>query len=96
MSQKLDLVSHGHSRLTGYKPLAGTPLDQISGEQASEFASHRLSIGMQVSTANNSLRVLRRILNLAVEWGVLDAAPKVKVLSGERRRERVIGDSRRS
>ena len=45
---------------------------------------------MQVSTANNSMRVLRRILNLAVEWSVLSAAPKVKVLPGERRRERVI------
>ena len=43
-----------------------------------------------MSTANNSLRVLRRILNLAVEWGVLSLAPKVKVLSGERRRERVV------
>jgi integrase len=50
----------------------------------------QLSIGMQVSTANNSLRVLRRILNLAIEWSVLAAAPKVKVLSGEHRRERVI------
>ena len=44
---------------------------------------------MQVSTANKSLRVRRRILNLAVEWGVLDTAAKVKVLSGERR-QRVI------
>jgi integrase len=80
----------GIRALTGYKPLAGSPLDQITSELASQFASHRLSIGMQVSTANNSLRVLRRILNLAVEWGVLSAAPRVKVLSGERRRERVI------
>jgi hypothetical protein len=45
---------------------------------------------MEVSTANNSLRVLRRILNLAVEWGVLDKAPKIRTLSGERRREHVI------
>lgn len=45
---------------------------------------------MKVSTANNSLRVLRRILNLAVEWGVLDGTPKIKILSGESRRERVI------
>jgi integrase len=51
---------------------------------------HRLREGMQVSTANNSLRVLRRILNLAVEWGVLDKAPKVRVLTGERHRERVV------
>jgi integrase len=34
--------------------------------------------------------VLRRILNLSVEWGVLPTAPKIKVLPGERRRERVI------
>jgi len=38
----------------------------------------------------SSLRVLRRVLNLAVEWGVIAAAPKLKVLSGERRRERVV------
>jgi integrase len=80
----------GIRALTGYKSLADAHLDQITGELASDFAAHRLRKGMQVSTANNSLRVLRRILNLAVEWSVLDSAPKVKVLSGERRRERVI------
>jgi len=80
----------GIRALTAYRPLADSRLDQITGELASEFAAHRLREGMQVSTANNSLRVLRRILNLAVEWGVLSTAPKVKVLSGERRRERVI------
>ena len=80
----------GIRALTGYKPLAEVNLDQITGELASAFAAHRLQKGMQVSTANNSLRVLRRILNLAIEWGVLSTAPRLKVLSGERRRERVI------
>lgn len=80
----------GIRALTAYKPMADARLDEITGEVASEFAAHRLREGMQVSTANNSLRVLRRILNLAVEWGVLGTAPRVKVLSGERRRERVI------
>ena len=80
----------GIRALTGYRPLADARLDGITGELASDFAAHRLREGMQISTANNSLRVLRRILNLAVEWGVLDKAAKVKVLSGERRRERVI------
>jgi integrase len=70
--------------------MADVRLDQITSELTSEFAAYRLTAGMQVSTANNSLRVLRRILNLAVEWGLLESAPKVKVLSGERRRERVI------
>ena len=80
----------GIRALSGYKPLADARLDQITGELASAFAAHRLREGMQVSTANNSLCVLRRILNLAVEWGILSTVPKVKVLSGERRRERVI------
>jgi len=80
----------GIRALIGYKPFADIHLDEITGELASAFAAHRLDKGMQISTANNSLRVLRRILNLAVEWGVLSTAPKVKVLSGERRRERVI------
>jgi Phage integrase SAM-like domain len=80
----------GIRALTGYKPLADAQLDLITGELASSFAAHRLQKGMQISTANNSLRVLRRILNLAVEWNVITTAPKVKVLSGERRRERVI------
>ena len=66
------------------------PLDKISAELACEFAANRLREGMEVSTANNSLRVLRRILNLAVEWGVLDGVPKIKILPGENRRERVI------
>jgi len=80
----------GIRALLGYQPLAGACLDAITGEVASEFAAHRLREKMQVSTANNSLRVLRRILNLAVEWNVLESAPKIKTLPGERRRERVI------
>jgi integrase len=44
---------------------------------------------LQVSTVNSSLRVLRRVLRLAVEWGALDAAPTIKLLRGERHRERV-------
>jgi integrase len=80
----------GIRALNNFKPLAGTAINEITGELASEFAVYRLRNGMQVSTANNSLRVLRRVLNLAVEWGVITAAPRIKVLSGERRRERVI------
>jgi integrase len=80
----------GIRALTAYRPLADAHLDKITGELASEFAAHRLRMGMQVSTANNSLRVLRRILNLAVEWDTLTSAAKVKVLPGERRRERVL------
>ncbi len=78
------------SVLLAHKPLADAPLDAITGELASEFAASRLRQGKQVATVNSSLRVLRRVLNLAVEWGVIATAPKLKVLPGERRRERVV------
>jgi integrase len=73
-----------------YKPLAAAPLDKITSEKISEFAAHRQSLKMQVSSVNNTLRALRRILRLAVEWGALENAPQVKMLPGERHRERVV------
>lgn len=76
--------------LKEFKPLASAPLDGITGELVSEFAAWRIKQGRQIATVNSSVRVLRRVLNLAVEWGVIAIAPKLKVLSGERRRERVV------
>jgi len=43
-----------------------------------------------VSTINSSLRVVRRVLRLAVEWGAAESSPKVKLLPGEQHRERVV------
>src|SRR5580765_8319569 len=54
-----------------YKPLATARLDEITSERAAEFAAHRQSQGLQVSSINASLRVLRRVLRVAVEWGAL-------------------------
>jgi integrase len=76
--------------LLSYSPLASGKLDAIGNELAAEFASHRLAAGKQVSTVNGSLRVLRRALRLAKQWGVLDAAPAISLLPGERHRERVV------
>ena len=73
-----------------YKPLASALLDEITSEKISSFAAHRQSLKMQVSSVNNSLRALRRMLRLAVEWGVVEVAPQVKMLPGERHRERVV------
>jgi integrase len=80
----------GIRALLSCKKIADSPLNEITGEVASEFASYRLGCGLQISTVNSSLRVLRSILHRAVEWGVILGAPKIKLLSGERRRERVI------
>jgi integrase len=80
----------GIRSLLSSKQLAGSALDEITGETASEFASLRLGKNLQISTVNSSLRVLRSILHRAVEWGVLQTVPKIKLLPGERHRERVV------
>jgi integrase len=70
--------------------LANLKLDEIGPELVAEYASERQRDGLQTSSVNSCLRALRRVLRLAVEWRVLEASPKVRFLSGEHRRERVI------
>jgi integrase len=43
-----------------------------------------------VSSINSTIRVLRRVLSLAVEWGVIESSVKLTLLPGEHHRERVI------
>jgi integrase len=45
---------------------------------------------MAVSSINSSVRVLRRILKLALEWGLLESSPRLCLLPNEHHRERVI------
>ena len=45
---------------------------------------------MKVSTVNASLRILRRVLRIAAEWGELTSVPKVRLLPGENHRELVL------
>jgi integrase len=70
--------------------LSGLKLNEIGPEAIAAFACERQRDGLQISSINSCLRALRRILRLAVEWGALEASPKVKFLSGEHRRERVV------
>ena len=81
--------------LKEYKPLANAPLDRITGELVLSLLRADSSKVGKSRPSTRSLRVLRRVLNLAVEWGVIATAPKLKVLSGERRRERVVSAKRR-
>jgi len=73
--------------------LGNLKLNEIGPELIAEFASERQRDGLQISSINSCLRALRRVLRLAVEWGELESSPKVKFLSGEHRRERVISAS---
>jgi integrase len=86
----LDWYRVGLRAIKGYKPLADSKLDEITSETLADFAAHRQAKKLQVSTVNSSLRVARRVLRLAVEWGASESSPKVKLLSGERHRERVV------
>jgi integrase len=80
----------GLRAIRGYKPLADSQLNEITSEVLADFAAHRQTAKLQVSTINSSLRVLRRVLRLAVEWGAAESSPKFKLLPGERHRERVV------
>lgn len=89
----LDYYRPGLRVIGKYKPFASLRLDEITSERASDFAAWRQAQGLQPSSVNSSLQVLRRILHLAVEWGAIEKAPKIKLLPGERRREHVVGDT---
>lgn len=85
-----DFYRVGLMAIQAYSPLASLALDTITTERIADFACHRQAKGMKVATVNASLRILRRVLRVAEEWGELERAPKVKMLSGESHRERVI------
>jgi integrase len=93
----------GVRRLTAYEPLAKAKMDEITNETVAGFAAFEQTRlqnrgrhgdeekrGMSVSSINSALRVLRRVLSLAVEWGILEASPKLRLLPGEHHRERVV------
>lgn len=91
----------GLRSLYDYEPLANAKLDEITSEKIADFAAYRQTHsrrrspkkqrhGLQVTSVNSSLQVLRRVLRLAVDWGIIASAPKVKLLRGANHRERVI------
>ena len=69
-------------QVTGFK-------DHFSGH-AADYAAYLQTKGWQPSSVNSSLRVLRRALRLAEEWGITPSAPKIKLLRGEHHRDRVV------
>jgi integrase len=86
----LDYYRPGARTIQTYKTLANLRLDEITSEKAADFAAWRQASGLQVSSVNSSLQVLRRVMRLAAQWGAIDAAPLIKMLPGERRREHVV------
>lgn len=78
-------------RLLTFASIADAPLDAITGDLVSRYARHRQEVAKNsVVTVNGDLRTLRRVLNLAAEWGRLDRAPVVHELPQPKGRDRVV------
>ena len=78
------------TNISAYQPLVSRKLDAITSEHVADYAAHLQTKGWKPTSVNSSLRVLRRALRLAVEWGLAPSAPKVKLLRGEHHREHVV------
>lgn len=87
----LEYYLYGLNSLLACPELADRPLDRISADNIAAFAARMQARGLQVATMNRQLQVLRRMFNLAIEWGKVERLlPKVRMLPGERHRERVV------
>ena len=68
--------------------LAGLHLDEFTGEHSGKFAAEFGALSP--SGINAGLRTLRRALNLAFQWGVLEKPVRVELAKGEHQRDRVL------
>ncbi len=67
------------------------PIDAIEVSDLTTHVGKRQAAGMEITSINRELATVRRILKLALEWNrVAQAPPKVRLLAGENRRERVV------
>ncbi len=81
----------GLNALLEFQSLANAPMDSIRQEQVTSFVSSLRAEGFEVSSMNRKLEVLRRMFKLAIEWEKVEKAlPIVRMLPGEKRRERVL------
>ncbi len=62
-------------------PMFGSKrLDEIRPRDIGRYKADKLDAGLTASTINKQLMTLGKLLRVAVEWGVLKSAPKVKRL----------------
>jgi hypothetical protein len=73
------------NRLLCFSALANGLLPEITGEAVSKYANWRRSTSPEDSilTVNGELRTLRRMLNLAQEWGLIAQPPNIHELGKE-------------
>jgi integrase len=68
--------------------MAGLRLDELTDQHAQQFTKQYSSLSP--SGINRGLRTLRRVLNLAFQWGRVDKPVKVVLAEGEHQRDRVL------
>jgi integrase len=78
------------NNLKADKKLKSLRLDAITADHVDAFIKSRQGDGLEITTVNRDLATLRRLLNLAVEWEVIPAARKIKLLPGEKHRDYVL------
>ena len=80
------------NRVLRFSPLADALLTDITGEVVSKYAHWRRSTSPEdsVVTVNGEMRTLRRMLNLAREWGLISQTPNIHELPGGKGRDRVL------
>jgi integrase len=81
----------GARALLSFEKMAKVRLDAITGEAIAGYVSKRQQDGLEVSSINRELQVLRRMFALAQEWEkTTKALPRVRMVPGEAHRERVL------
>jgi len=87
----LSFYRNGVKNLLAFAALGQAKLDAITSDKITGYIQSRRQKGLQVASINRELQVLRSMFRLAVEWDKLEKVPpKVELLSGERRRDRVL------
>ena len=87
----LEYYRNGVKSLLAFDPIASSTLDSINTTQLTAFISKRRKAKLKVSSINRELEVLRRMLRLAFEWGLLEKpALRVQMLPGENERDYVL------
>jgi integrase len=80
------------NRILRFSRLSEAPLTAVTGELVANYTTWRRSqiSGNSVSSINAELRTLRRMFSLAEEWGIVEKAPAIHELPGQRIRDRVV------
>lgn len=87
----ISYYEYGAKGIAAWQELAGARLDEITAEHLAVFTRHLQARALAIASVNRHLQVLRRAFRLASEWGkTAKALPVVRMLPGERHRDRVI------